>query len=71
MSCSSILVCLGLPSRDVFEEAKRERPEMKLIVTSAYSVDMATASLQSKVEHFLRKPYQFHELIGLVRQVLQ
>jgi len=60
----------GAPSREIFEEAKRERPEMKLIVTSAYSEDMATASLQSKVEHFLRKPYQLDELVGLIRQVL-
>ena len=61
----------GAPCRQVFEEAKQVRPEMKLIVTSAYSEDMAAASLQGKVEHFLRKPYQLRELVDLLRQVLR
>ena len=60
----------GAPSREVFEEAKRVRPEMKLIVTSAYSEDTATASLLGRVDHFLRKPYQLRKLIEMISQVL-
>jgi DNA-binding NtrC family response regulator len=60
----------GIPSRDVLEEARRLRPGMNLVVTSAYSRDSAEETLRGKVEHFLRKPYQVSDLINLVRQTL-
>jgi CheY-like chemotaxis protein len=60
----------GAPSREILEEAKRLRPEIRPIVTSAYSEDLAAASLQVTVERFLRKPYRFHELVDLVRKTL-
>jgi DNA-binding NtrC family response regulator len=43
---------------------------MTVIVTSAYSEDAAAASLQTKVEHFIRKPYRIGDLVDLVRRVL-
>jgi DNA-binding NtrC family response regulator len=58
----------GASSRDVFAEAKRLRPETRMIVLSAYPRDVAAASLQSPVEHFIRKPYRVSELLELIRQ---
>ncbi len=60
----------GTPSREVLEEAGRLRPEMKVIVASAYSEAMAAASLGRAVEHFLRKPYRSGDLIASIRQAL-
>jgi len=60
----------GTPSHEILEEAKRLRPEIKVIVTSAYGKDAATASLKVKVERFLRKPYRFRDVVNLVRQTL-
>jgi CheY-like chemotaxis protein len=60
----------GAPSREVFEEARRLRSEIKVIVTSAYSEDAAAASLQGRFEGFIRKPYRFGDLADLIRQVL-
>jgi len=60
----------GAPSREVLEQAKSLRPEMKLIVTSAYSEEMAAGSLAGKVEHFIRKPYRLGDLMNLIQQNL-
>jgi CheY-like chemotaxis protein len=58
----------GASSREVFEEARRLRPETTVIVTSAYSKDFADRSLQVRVEHFLRKPYRIGDLVDLLRR---
>jgi PAS domain S-box-containing protein len=55
----------GTPSREILEETKRLRPEIRPIITSAYPEDFAAASLQVRVE-FLRKPYRLRELVDLV-----
>jgi CheY-like chemotaxis protein len=60
----------GTPSREVLAEAKRLRPAMRVIVTSAYAEEVAAASLQAEVERFIRKPYSLRDLMGLVRQTL-
>jgi PAS domain S-box-containing protein len=60
----------GTSSREVLAEARRRRPAMRAIVTSAYSEEFALASLQSDVERFIRKPYSLRDLVGLVRQTL-
>jgi hypothetical protein len=39
-----------------------------MIVLSAYPKDVAAASLQAPVEHFIRKPYRVSELVELIRQ---
>jgi DNA-binding NtrC family response regulator len=58
----------GTPSREVFADARRLRPEMKVIATSAYSEDVA--ALEGRFERFLRKPYQLGDLTDSIRQVL-
>jgi PAS domain S-box-containing protein len=58
----------GASSREVFEQATRLRPEMKVIVTSAYSREMAAESLSGKVQHFIRKPYRLSDLMDLTAE---
>jgi PAS domain S-box-containing protein len=58
----------GTSSREVFEAARRLKPEMKVIVTSAYDEDFAAASLRGSFEHFLRKPYRITDLVDLLRR---
>ena len=58
----------GIPSRDVFEEAKRLRPELRVVLTSAYGEEVANASFTGlQVEYFIRKPYELDELESLLR----
>jgi CheY-like chemotaxis protein len=59
----------GASSREVFEEVIRLRPEVRVIVTSAYNVNMAAASLRGPVQYFLRKPYRLADLLGLIQTV--
>jgi PAS domain S-box-containing protein len=60
----------GTPSREILEEAKRLRPEIRPIVTSAYQEDVVAASLRIRVERFLRKPYQLQDLVDFIRKTL-
>jgi CheY-like chemotaxis protein len=59
----------GASSREVFEEAIRLRPEVRVIVTSEYSEDVAAASMRGPVRHFLRKPYRMTDLAELIQTV--
>jgi CheY-like chemotaxis protein len=61
----------GAPSREVFAEARRRRPDMKVILTSAYgqkTVDESFGGME--IDAFIRKPYQLGELVGLVRNLV-
>jgi CheY-like chemotaxis protein len=61
----------GAPSREVFAEARRLQPDIKVIVTSAYGQNKVDASFPGlQVDHFIRKPYQIGELATLLRNVL-
>lgn len=59
----------GRSSREVFEEARRLRPEMSIVVSSAYSEEVAALSLGHGVEHFIRKPYRLDKLMALIGQL--
>ena len=56
------------PSGEVLQEATRLRPDMSVIVTSAYSQDLAEEKLGGNVHCFVRKPYRLQDLLQLVRQ---
>jgi two-component system, cell cycle sensor histidine kinase and response regulator CckA len=61
----------GVSSRKVFECSRDLRPTLKVILTSAYgreAVDTSFAGL--RVERFIRKPFQFAELMKLLQEVL-
>jgi CheY-like chemotaxis protein len=61
----------GVPSRDIFKEAWKIRPDLKTIITSAYSretVDVTFAGLP--VERFIRKPFRLDDLMDLLQEAL-
>ena len=60
----------GASSREVYEEAKRLRPGLPVIVTSAKSEEMAAIALGTAIERFLRKPFSLGDLTDTMRQVL-
>jgi two-component system cell cycle sensor histidine kinase/response regulator CckA len=60
----------GASSRDVFEEVKRLRPDVRVVVTSAYSEETAVASLGGSGARFIRKPYRLDQLTELIWEVL-
>jgi DNA-binding NtrC family response regulator len=60
----------GISSRQVLAESKRLRPQMKAIVTSAYTEQMAADLLIRRFDGFIRKPYQVAELMELVHRTL-
>ena len=69
-----VLLDLTLPgasSREVFMRAKAMRPDLKVILTSAYgkeTVDASFAGLQ--FADFIRKPFQLGELVQVLRDTL-
>ena len=61
----------GMSGREVFEQARRLRPDLKIILTSAYSRETVDASFAGlRVESFVRKPFQLAELLQLLRVAL-
>jgi PAS domain S-box-containing protein len=61
----------GVSSREVVEQARITRPDLRVILTSAYgreTVDTTFAGLQ--VDHFIRKPFQIADLMSLLQRVL-
>jgi CheY-like chemotaxis protein len=61
----------GRSSREVAEEALLRRPNLKVILTSAYSsetVDTSFAGL--RIERFIRKPFQISDLMSMLQDVL-
>jgi DNA-binding response OmpR family regulator len=56
----------GASSREVFEEVLRMRPDLKVIVTSAYDRQMVDAYYSGlRVNHFIRKPFDLDDLVRL------
>ena len=70
----AILLDLTLPgrtSRDVVDEATQVRPDLKVILTSAHSEEMVMATMSSPlIRGFIRKPFQFGDLLQTFRNVL-
>jgi two-component system CheB/CheR fusion protein len=58
----------GVSSREVLEEARRLRPNMAAIVTSAHSREIAASSLAERIDYFIRKPFRSADLINMIRQ---
>ena len=60
----------GRSSREIFEEAQRLRPDLKMIVTSAYGKETVDATFGRRVQYFIRKPFQLGDLVNLLRDAL-
>ena len=59
----------GMSGRDVLEEMRRIRPDVKVVLTTAFNQDNALSSIGEQLPWgYVRKPYQFRELIGLLRK---
>jgi CheY-like chemotaxis protein len=59
----------GLPSRDVLSELRRLRPEVQVVITTAYSREQAQTTLGGQQPWlYIRKPYQVNELTELLRE---
>jgi CheY-like chemotaxis protein len=59
----------GMTGRDVLEELRRIRPDVQVILTTAYSQDIAFASIgQQPYSSYVRKPYRFAEVLSLLRK---
>jgi signal transduction histidine kinase/CheY-like chemotaxis protein len=60
----------GVQGREVLGELRRIRPDLKVIVTSAYGKDQALSAMgELQPWLYIRKPYQFAELVELLRKV--
>jgi PAS domain S-box-containing protein len=61
----------GAPSQEVLAEAAQVRPNIRIILTSAYSEETARTVLNGpQVGGFVRKPFQFGHLVRTLRSVL-
>jgi PAS domain S-box-containing protein len=68
-----VLLDLTLPGKsslEVLKELQRVRPDVKVILTSAYVADSGNCLRSLRYDSFIRKPYQVSELISVVRRVL-
>jgi CheY-like chemotaxis protein len=61
----------GMEGKDVFEGVRRIRPDIKVILTTAYSEEMAMSAVGGQHDWaFIRKPYRITELAKMLRDVL-
>ena len=62
----------GPSSREVVVEAVKVRPDIIVILTSAYSREMIAGAIDApQIRDFIRKPYKFVDLLQMLRNVLQ
>jgi two-component system, cell cycle sensor histidine kinase and response regulator CckA len=60
----------GKSGREVLGELRRIQPDVKVIITSAYSQDQAQANIGGQQPWpYIRKPYHFSELTSLLQNV--
>jgi PAS domain S-box-containing protein len=60
----------GRSSREIIEETVRLRPEIKIILMSAYPREVAANSLDApQIRGFLRKPFQLSDLFRLLQNI--
>jgi len=57
----------GASSADVVAEVMKLRPELKVVLTSAYSSEVAAQIEAPVVQGFVRKPFPFNELLRALR----
>jgi len=62
----------GMSGRDVLKEMQRIRPDVKVVLTTAFNQDNALSSIgEERPWGYVQKPYQFRELISLLRKACQ
>jgi PAS domain S-box-containing protein len=70
----AILLDMTLPgasSQDIVAEAANARPDVTVILTSAYSREMIDGTIRApQIRSFIRKPYQFEDLLKTLKREL-
>jgi DNA-binding NtrC family response regulator len=58
-----------MSGREVLNELRRIRPDVKVILTTAYSQENALSAIgEHRPWSYVRKPYQFSDLLNLLRK---
>ena len=69
-----ILLDLTLPgasSHEIIAQAANAKPDIRIILTSAHSQEMIADAMRApQVRSFIRKPFQFGELLNTLRSSL-
>jgi DNA-binding response OmpR family regulator len=61
----------GTAPDELVKEARRIRPDTKIVLTSAYNRQMVMNGIEStQIQAFIRKPFQLDDLVQLLRDVL-
>jgi DNA-binding NtrC family response regulator len=61
----------GMPSQEVLQDAYRIRPDLRIVVTSAYSKETVDARLSGlRAHHFVRKPFHLDDVVHLLRDTM-
>jgi two-component system cell cycle sensor histidine kinase/response regulator CckA len=61
----------GRSSREILDEVRRIRPDLKVILTSAYDKNTVDASFTGlPITRFIRKPFQLSDLAGVLQDAL-
>src|SRR5581483_12509788 len=59
----------GLSGKDVLAEMQKIRPDVKVILTSAYGPECTLLAIgQERPQPYIRKPYRLGELTDLIRK---
>jgi CheY-like chemotaxis protein len=60
----------GISGRRLFEELRGIRPDIRIIITTAYTKEMAVNAVGvQQTWEFIRKPYHIADLVSLLRRV--
>ena len=60
----------GTPSSEVVAETVKVMPQIRVILTSAYSQEMIEGSMTApQIRGFIRKPFQFVDLLKTIRSL--
>ena len=71
MLLTDLIMPGGISGRQLAQRLREDKPQLKIIFTSGYSADIAGQEVnQLDGEKFLAKPFQPHQLMETVRQVL-
>ena len=60
----------GMSGLDLVTEARRKRPDLRIILTSGYSAQMLPREDKGPVFPLIKKPYRLSELIGRIGEIL-
>jgi len=70
----AILLDMTIPSkssREIAAEARRIRPDVKIILATAYSQEMAATSFaEVRLDGYLRKPYRIDDLMKMLSDLM-